>query len=81
MNWLAILMQFLPMILEIIKKLLERERQAAVAGHDGPVLAGIKAAQASLHTDGWLTTTSVSKAYNAGAAAFGAAEARMSPPA
>lgn len=43
-NWLTIL---LPLILEIIKQLLAREKAAAVNGFDGPATAAIAAYEAS----------------------------------
>lgn len=76
MTWLALLMQFLPMILELIKKLLERERQAAVAGYDGPALAALKAFQvatASPTADNIQGAIAALQAYNA-------AEARIAKP-
>lgn len=79
--WITILLQLLPLILEMIKKWLERERQAAVAGHDGPAMAFVKAAQTSLASDGWMSPSAFWKAYSAGSVAYNTAEARMPPPA
>ena len=79
--WITILLQLMPIILEMIKKWLERERQAAVAGHEGPAMVYVKEAQAVLMTESTITTASLWKAHAAGSTAFSAAEARMGPPA
>ena len=42
MGWLTLLLQFLPIILEWLKKLLEQEREATKLGIDSPIMAAIK---------------------------------------
>ena len=42
MGWLTLLLQFLPIILEWLKKLLQQEREAAKRGIDSPIMAAIK---------------------------------------